>query len=103
MKKLIKNIPLLLIAFIILLATLSIPKTVYNKTEMKELKLGYPLAFVIQDFTKWDPPFPYKFNFGLPQEHPTQILWFNVLISYLIIFAITKLITLQIQKPRKIK
>ena len=68
---------------------------------MEKLQLGYPLSFIEQNFTKWDPPFPYKFSFGLPQEIPTKILWFKALLSYLIILAILKVTALQIQKFKR--
>lgn len=79
-------------SLIVLLGTLSIPKTVYNKSDMQAVQLGYPISFVMQDFTRLDPPFPWKYNFGSPWEDPFKILWFNFLLSYLIVFFITTLV-----------
>ena len=98
MKKIIKYLLIGFIALIIVIGTLSIPKTVYNKTDMQTVELGYPISFIIQDFTRLDPPFPWEYNFGSPWEDPFRISWINFLLSYLIIFSITTFVVIGVEK-----
>ncbi len=91
MKKIIKYSSVAIVSLIILLGTLSIPKTVYDKTDMEAVKLGYPISFITQNFARFDPPFPWKYNFGSPWEDPFKISWFSFLLSYLIIFLVVGL------------
>ncbi|MBU1684140.1 hypothetical protein KKC56_01605 [Patescibacteria group bacterium] len=98
MKKIIKYSSVAIVSLMILFGTLSIPKTVYNKTDMEAVKLGYPISFVTQNFTRLDPPFPWKYSFGSPWEDPFKISWFNFLLSYLIIFLVMGLAATGIEK-----
>lgn len=98
MKKIIKYSFVALLTLVILLGTLSIPKTVYNKKDMGAIKLGYPISFITQDVTKYDPPFPWKYSFESPWENPFEISWFNFLASYLIIFLVVSLTTTGIER-----
>ena len=76
-------------SFIIVIGTLSISKTVYNKEDMKAMEFGYPISFITQNLTRYDPPFPWKYSFSSPWENSFKISWGNFLLSYLIIFFIT--------------
>lgn len=89
MKKIIKYLLIGLISLIIVIGTLSISKTVYNKEEMKAVEFGYPISFITQDLTAYDPPFPWKYSFNSPWENPFKISWGNLLLSHLLIFFIT--------------
>ncbi len=82
MNSLVKQLSIAAVGLAILIATLFIPKTVYNKDEMKNVELGYPIPFITQDFTRYDPPFPYRYSFGSPWEDPYRVLWNNFLLSY---------------------
>ena len=91
MKKIIKYSSVAIVSFIVVLSTLSIPKTVYNSKDKEAVKLGYPISFVTQNFTRYDPPFPWRYSFGSPWEDPFRISWLNFLLSYLIIFFVVGL------------
>jgi hypothetical protein len=98
MKTLIKYLLIILISFVILIVTLGIPKTVNSKEDMKAVKLGYPISFVTQDFTKYDPPFPWQYSFGSPLENPFEISWINFFLSYSIILLSIGVVDFGIEK-----
>src|SRR3990167_7429475 len=87
-----KIILIAFIAFLIIIGTvfLSTSQTVHNKEEMKSIKAGYPIAFVTQDFSRYDPPFPWQYRFGSGGmfEDPVRILWLRFVLSYGIIFSV---------------
>lgn len=66
MKKIIKHLLIVVIPLIIVIGTLSVSKTVYNKEDMKAMKFGYPIPFITQDLTSRDPSFPWKYSFSSP-------------------------------------
>jgi len=98
MKKIIKYLLIGLISLIIVVGTLLIPKTVHNKEDMQDVTFGYPIAFVTQDLTRYNPPFPWKYSFSSPWENPFKVSWGNFLLSYLIIFSVTTLIFIGVGK-----
>lgn len=107
MKKTAKYLVIGIVTFIILVGTLSIPKTVNSKEEMKSVKLGYPIAFIDQDFSRLDPPsFPLKQSFGSPWEDIWKVLPFQFILSFGIVFFILKytfegIERLVVHKPKK--
>lgn len=79
--------------------TLLIPKTVNNKDDMKAVALGYPVYFIVQDFSMYDPPtFPRKYRFGSPRENQFMILAPNFLVSYFSVFILLYSITSIVNK-----
>ena len=88
MKKVVKYFLIGFVSLIIVLGTSLIPQTVYDRKDMKAMKFGYPIAFVTQDLTRYDPPFPHKYHFSSPWENPSDISWSNFLLSYGIIMLI---------------
>ena len=93
-----KKALIVLISLFILLSTLSIPKTVFNKTDMEAVHLGYPIPFVTQNFTRYDPPFPWKYSFKSPWEDGFKISWLNFLSSFAIILIVVGVVTEGIEK-----
>ena len=78
-----KQILFSVLAITLLIASLFIPKEVHSETEMTAVALGYPLPFLIQDFSRYTPlVFPQEFNFGSPWEDPFKVLWLNLLVSF---------------------
>lgn len=98
MKKILTQILILLFTFVIMWLSLSIPQTVYNKDDMKEMKFGYPLPFVTQDMTQRDPPFPWKYGFGSPWENPFEVHWLRFIVSFLINLATIQLVVILLKK-----
>ncbi len=85
----------LIFAFIIAFSSvLWTSKTVTSESDLKNLWFGQPLDFAIQDQSDhYDPPsYPWRTSFTLPQENPTHIAWWplvmDILFFALIIFAL---------------
>lgn len=91
MKNKFKHFFIGLIAFIILSGTLLIPKTVHTKDDMKMMEFGYPVAFITQDLTRYDPPFPWSYTFRSVLENSFTISWIRFSLSYLSVFITTEL------------
>ncbi|MGD9677584.1 MAG: hypothetical protein AB7V16_04330 [Vulcanibacillus sp.] len=81
---------ILILSLIITLCTLFVPQKVYIHDELEDLGFGYPVHFVTQNLSKWDPPLPYYMNITLnPWEERIPILNpFNFLLSLSIVYAI---------------
>lgn len=97
----IKNYPhlvIFVISLFIVLATLSVPQTVYTKEDMSALKLGYPIHFVTQDVSHFDPPLPWKYSFSSPWENPAKVQWVNFLLSIILTFSAIEILRLISQK-----
>jgi hypothetical protein len=53
-----------IVALILVVATLAVPRTTPSRVEAKSLGFGYPLAFVSVDETVWNPPsYPQTYRF----------------------------------------
>ena len=50
------------VALLLVIATLLVPRTASSRSEARSLGFGYPLAFVTVDETDWNPP-------GYPQTY----------------------------------
>lgn len=98
MKRVFLHFLLMFVALVIVLSTLSISQTVYSKKGMENMRFGYPLTFVTQDLTGYDPPFPWQYNFSSPWENPFTFNLPNFLLSYLIILFIAELIVALVKK-----
>ncbi len=98
MKKVFPQLFLSAIALVVVLGSLSIPQTVYNNDDMEATKFGYPIHFITQDVSQYDPPFPWEYGFTSPWESPTDIHWINLIISYLATFFVLELIYVTFKK-----
>lgn len=70
-------------AVFVVMASLLVPTTVFDRSVMGKVPYGLPLPFVWQSVDKLDPPsFPRSYTVMLPQEYPTWVsltrLWLNV-------------------------
>jgi hypothetical protein len=63
------------------------PITVYSKTDLFEVKIGWPLAFVVQDQRTYPPPFPSQTHLYSVWENQTQILWLQFFLDIAIVFG----------------
>jgi len=92
----IKNIYIFVFSIILVFASIFIPVTVYNQNDLSPVLFGYPLKFVSQ-YQNYNPPFPWRTSFSSPLEHPTHILWMELIINIVIVYAIVWLILRQIK------
>ena len=75
----------LFLSFSVALATLFIPVQVATPEAAKAVPLGWPVAFVVQDLSGYDPPtWPNSYSINAPQEHPVVVHmgWFAFNISF---------------------
>lgn len=79
----------LVISGLLVLASVFVPITVSSKIDLAQMKLGLPLPFVIQNQSRYDPPFPWQFGFEFnPWETPTWILLPQFLIDVALVFGV---------------
>lgn len=69
--------------------------TVHNQGELSGIELGWPISFVVQDYSQLSPPehwFANRIGLGTPQEYPASLrflpLSFSIALNFLIIFNI---------------
>lgn len=73
--------------------------TANTAADMRNLELGLPLAWTIQDQSYFNPPsFPHEVSFASPWEHPTTVNVPAMLINMLIVSAILWLMILAWQR-----
>lgn len=77
----------LILSVLFVLASVFFPITVYSKTDLFEIKIGWPLAFVVQDQRTYPPPFPSQTHLYSVWENPTQILWLQFFLDIAIVFG----------------
>jgi len=58
---------------------------VSNQMELEKVTFGIPFGFIIQNQSYFTPPFPYETGLAAPQEHPTMINPFLLLVSLFIV------------------
>ena len=67
----IKHVFIGIFSTILVVASLLIPTEVPSKTESSSIMYGYPIAYILQDQSRLDPPnYPRKHSFGNPLEFP---------------------------------
>ena len=89
----IKHLLLLIVSLVLLAATLCVPMPARDSEQMKEIRFGYPLAFVSQNFIDYDTFsfFPRYLKFEPFNRSVEKVYWLNLLVSFLSIFAIIEL------------
>lgn len=80
-------IVVLILSLLFFLASVTFPITVYSKTDLFKVKIGWPLAFVVQDQRTYPPQFPSQTCLYSVWENPTQILWLQFLLNIAIVFG----------------
>lgn len=99
------NLPALIITILILYFSTTLPKTVINnKSELLEVRCGWPLHYMIQDQSWRDPSYPWQTSCGFyALEEPTHILWIpffaNVTIIYTATIVLLSLINSRLKTP----
>jgi hypothetical protein len=62
--------------------------TVVSREQLRELHFGWPVPFVAQDLTRFDPPLPYRMSMCLsPWECPARLRVWPALASFGLAFA----------------
>lgn len=78
----------LLIGLLASIATLFISVEVQSSEGAKHVPMGWPLPFVHQDFSAYDPPtWPQRYGIAGPQDHPAVVNFASLLLDALV-FAV---------------
>lgn len=77
----------LILSVLFVLASVFFPITVYSKSDLFEVKIGLPLAFIVQEQGGYGPSFPWQTRFYSVWENPTQILWLQFFLNIAIVFG----------------
>ncbi len=93
---------LVLLSICLVVASLWIPTTVRDRNGMKSIELGYPIRFVIQDNSRFDPPsFPWQYRLVSPWESPTEPKLLAFLGSVLIVLALLELAATMLRRTKE--
>jgi hypothetical protein len=79
---------LALIAVGITLATAILDHvTIASRSGLARVTFGLPLAWLVQDQTSLDPPFPLSATFVSPWEYPASVAWSPLVFDVLVVFT----------------
>jgi hypothetical protein len=77
----------LLLSGTLVLGSLFLPVRVETHQDLQQVRLGWPLAFVIQDQSKYEPPLPWWVRFYSPLEVPTWVLLPQLALNVPLVFG----------------
>lgn len=86
------------LSVLFILASVFFPITVYSRSDLTQVRLGYPLAFVIQQQSYAPSSFPWQTHLYSVWENPTQILWLQFLVNIAIVFGVFSLVLILVKK-----
>ena len=75
----------LLAILLVLMSPFFSKSSVSNYDDLKNAAFGFPFAFVNQDLSSFDPPFPYVMSISSPWENPTSINLLSLIASLLVV------------------
>jgi len=93
MNKKIRHSILVLFGLLLLLGTLYIPVLIERPEQVSKVELGYPLGFVVQDYTTDSRPFRFPVYWRFDISSGATIASFSIwkfIVSWMVIFAITE-------------
>ena len=65
-----------------------------RKADLRSVDFGWPLVWVHQDQSSYDPPFPTQLSLSSPWENPTSVSLGAVLADVLFVFAVSAVVLL---------
>lgn len=64
----------ILFSTVIVISSIFWTKDIINsQKELSDVQIGFPLEFISQDQTRYDPEYPYEASFTSPWESPTRL------------------------------
>lgn len=88
-----KHGALMFISLIFLMSSLFFSVSAQNKDSLKNMQIGVPLKFIVQDQSRYDPPsFPWKGKFSSPWENPTRVFIPQLTVSFFFFFTIVEIL-----------
>lgn len=95
-------LPLLLTIIFFYFSTILPMTTIYSKADLKTVRCGWPLPYLIVDKSWRDPPYPYRLKCAPNAfEEPTQILWPQPLLNIGSFYLLSLLATIFISRLLK--
>ena len=80
---------IVVLTFAATLLSACVPRPVHSREELRNHQLGYPITFISQDLSGYDPEtFPVDFRFNPPWEHGFSLNVERFLASWAMIFAV---------------
>ena len=76
--------------------------TVVGKVDQRSVEFGVPLAWVHQDQTLYDPPFPWQARLSSPMESATSVSLGALLINVLVLVTIVTAVAVALVTMRRI-
>ncbi len=91
------NFLLVFLTLVLLFATLYIPVTVYTLDDLSHVRLGLPLAFVVQNQGK-SPPLPAQTSIAGFYENPTSVLWLPFFVDFTLTFSVLTVLSKKLRR-----
>ena len=79
---------------VVLVTALTDRILVTSKADLRSVEFGWPLGWVHQDQSAYDPPFPTHLGLSSPWENPTSVSLGAVLVDVLFVFAVSAVVLL---------
>jgi hypothetical protein len=91
-------------ALVVLVASVLDRETVRDAADQRSLDFGLPFAWIHQDQSSLDPPYPWSATVAGPWEHPTSLsglaLALDVLVVAVVLGLVLALVRLRSSRPR---
>lgn len=79
---------------VVLVSALTDQVLVISRADLRSVEFGWPLVWVQQDQSSYDPPFPTHVALSSPWENPTSVSPGAVLVDALFVFAVVSAVVL---------
>lgn len=79
---------------VVLVTALTHQVLVSSRADLRSVEFGWPLVWVQQDQSSYDPPFPTQLSLSSPWENPTSVSLGAVLADVLFVFAVSAVVLL---------
>lgn len=96
--KLLTTIILLILSCVFTGLSVFLPVTIHNRAELKQVDLGFPLNYIVQNQSALPvgypdgPSFPIRQTLLSPWEYPLKIIWWRFILNIAAIFIALNLI-----------
>ncbi|OIO52379.1 hypothetical protein COY93_01465 [Candidatus Uhrbacteria bacterium CG_4_10_14_0_8_um_filter_58_22] len=101
MKKCTQYAAAVLIGLILTVTTLFVPVRASTTTEVRNVSLGLPIRFVMQDLSATDHDFPARVTFSSPWENPTKVSWGWLALDLTMFSLLAMLVIGQLERNKK--
>lgn len=95
------------LSFVLVVASLLLPVTIRSRADLEQVKFGWPLAFIVQDQSRWPigvpegPSLPYRTRPLSPWETPTSVYAYAFLFDISSVFVLMLLVQRLVRTKRR--